>query len=69
MIYYPDNDDGDALRRVAGDGADVSQPMEIECSIDGPDVGRACSLAERIAPLGYIPGIFEDDETGSVSIC
>ena len=68
IIYYPDDDDGDALRRVAENGADMSQPMEIEFSIDVSDVERARSLAERIAALGYVPGIFEDDETGSVSI-
>jgi hypothetical protein len=68
MNYYPDDDDGDALRRVAEDGADMSRPMEIEFSIDVSDVERARLLAERIAALGYIPDIYVDDETGSVSI-
>ena len=67
-IFYPDDDDGDALRRVAEHGADMSQPLKIEFSIDVSDVERARSLAERIAALGYIPDIFVDDETGSVSI-
>lgn len=30
--YYPDDDDGDALRRVAENGSDMSQPMKIEFS-------------------------------------
>jgi hypothetical protein len=67
-IYYPNDDDGDALRLVAEHGADMSQPMKIEFSIDVPDVERARSLAESTAALGYIPDIFVDDETGSVSI-
>ncbi len=46
----------------------MSQPMEIEFSIDVSDIERARSLAERIAALGYTPSIFVDDETGSVSI-
>ena len=46
----------------------MSQPMKIEFSINVPDVVRARPLAERIAALGYIPDIFVDDETGSVSI-
>jgi hypothetical protein len=67
-LYYPNDDDRDALRLVAENGADMSQPMKIEFSIDVPDVERARPLAERIAALGYIPDIFVDDETGSVSI-
>jgi hypothetical protein len=66
--YYPDDDDGDALRRVAERGADMSRPMKIEFSIDVPDVERARSLAEGIAAQGYIPDIVIDDESGSVSI-
>ena len=66
--YYPDDDDGDALRLVAENGADMSQPMRIEFSIDVPSVDRARSLAGRIAALGYTPDIFVDGESGSVSI-
>jgi len=65
---YPDDDDGDALKRVAENGADMCQPMKTEFSIDVPDVDRARSLAEKIAALGYTPDIFVDDESGSVSI-
>jgi hypothetical protein len=67
-LSYPADDDGDALRAVAGDGADMSKPMLIEYSIDVPDVERAGSLAELIASRGYVPDIFVDDETGSISI-
>ena len=42
--------------------------MKIAFSIDVPDAERARSLAEEIATPGYIPDIFVDDETGSVSI-
>jgi hypothetical protein len=65
---YPDDDDGDALRRVEENGADMSVPMKIEFSIDVPSEKRAHSLAERISSLGYAPHIFIDDESGSVSI-
>ena len=67
-ISYPDDDDGDSLRRVAEHGADMSQPMSIEFSINVPDLVRAHSLAERIAPAGFHPEIYVDDETGCVSI-
>src|SRR5271166_538219 len=65
---YPDDDDGDALRRVAEHGADMSHPMKIEFSIDVPDLARAHALAERIASAGYNPDIFVNDEDGSISI-
>ena len=66
--YYPDDADGDALRRVEEDGADMSQPMKIEFSIDVSSEEKARSLAERIAAIGYAPSIFVDEESGSVSI-
>ncbi len=65
---YPDDDDGDVLKKVEAHGADMSKPMRIEFSIDVPDVERARSLSERIAAHGYEPDIFINDEDGTVSI-
>ena len=65
---YPDDDDGDALKEVEAQGADMSKPMRIEFSIDVPDVERARSLLERIAAHGCEPDICVSDEDGSVSI-
>jgi hypothetical protein len=65
---YPDDDDGNVLRAVAGAGADMSKPMRIEFTMAVPDVEVARSLAERIAALGYDPDIFVSDEDESVSI-
>lgn len=65
---YPDDADGDALKQVEAHGADMSQPMRIEFSIDVPDVEKARSLSERIAAHGYEPDIFVDDKDGTVSI-
>jgi len=45
----------------------MSQPMKIKF-FDVPGAERARSLAEEIATPGYIPDIFVDDATGSVSI-
>jgi Regulator of ribonuclease activity B len=66
--HYPDDDDGEALRRVEESGADMLKPMKIEFSIDVPSEKREHLRAERIAALGYAPHIFVDDESGSVSI-
>jgi hypothetical protein len=31
---YPNDADGDALRRIANDGSDMSQPMEVDFTVD-----------------------------------
>jgi regulator of ribonuclease activity B len=65
---YPDDDDGDALRQVRASGADMSRPMTIEYSIAALDLANAQQLCRVIAPYGYDPQIYVDDEDQSVSI-
>jgi regulator of RNase E activity RraB len=65
---YPDDADGDALRRVAGDGADMSRPMVIEFTVDAPDETAASVVAERVSARGYIPSIYRDED-GSITVC
>jgi hypothetical protein len=65
---YPDDADGDALRKVAESGADMSRPMVIEFSVDAPDERAARRVAKFLAPVGFDPSIFHDDETGSWSV-
>jgi len=65
---YPDDDDGEVLRRVAAEGADMSRPMTIEYTIYAKDIHSARALAERIAAVGYTPRLYVDDEDGSISL-
>ena len=65
---YPDDDDGDALRQVEAAGADMLKPMTIEYSIAAPSLANAEQLCRLIAPRGYDPRIYVDDEDRSVSI-
>jgi hypothetical protein len=65
---YPDDADGDALRKVAESGADMSRPMVIELSVDVPDERSAPSVAEVVGLAGFDPSVFHDDETNSCSI-
>ena len=65
---YPDDDDGDALRQVKAAGADMSRPMTIEYSIAAPSLVNARQLCSVIAPCGYAPQIYVDDEDQSISI-
>jgi len=66
---YPDDADGDALRRVAANGADMSQPMVIEFTVDAPDEAVASAVTERVSTRGYIASIYRDDEDGSITVC
>jgi len=50
---YPDNADGDALRRLLADGSDMSKPMEIEFAMAVPDESAGDAVAERARDLGY----------------
>ena len=65
---YPDDADGDALRRVADAGADMSQPMVIEFSVDVPNEHAARRVAEVVAARGFEPSIFHSDEDHSWSV-
>ena len=65
---YPNDADGDALRRVADDGADMSRPMVIDFSVDAPDQGTAIRVSDLVAPLGFDPSVSFDEDTGSWSV-
>jgi hypothetical protein len=61
---YPNDADGDALRRVAGGGSDMSEPMDVDFQIAAPDESTAMTIAEIAARLGYRTRIYnytEDD--------
>ena len=60
---YPDDADGDALRRVAAGGADMSKPMDIDFFIAASDEATAKDIAGKAAELGYRTEIcFDNDE-------
>ena len=61
---YPDNADGNALRRLADSGADMSKPMDIDFFIAASDEATAEVVADKAAGLGYRTEIcFDDDES------
>lgn len=46
-MTYPNDADGDALRRVAGAGSDMSKPMDIDFAVAAPDEdARECRDAQ-----------------------
>ena len=58
---YPRNSDGDALRRVAGDGSDMAKSMVVDFTVVAKDEASATSIARAAIDLGYEPKVETDD--------
>ena len=58
----PDDADGDALRRIAKGGSDMSMPMLIDFQVAFPDEQSAKSFAPLASELGYHVRIYESPE-------
>jgi hypothetical protein len=61
-LDYPDDADGDALRRVEAAGNDMSRPMEIDFQVAARDEETARLVAEEAARSGFRTEIWFDDE-------
>jgi hypothetical protein len=61
-VNNPDDADGDALRRVAALGADVSRPMEIDFFVAVPDRGAGEPVARLSECAGCRTEVIHDDE-------
>jgi hypothetical protein len=64
---YPNDADGDALRRVAACGNDMSRPMDIDYFVVPPDPSSGRAIAEAASRAGYRTELVEDDEDGSLT--
>ncbi len=51
---YPDNSDGDALRRVVNGGNDMSKPMLIEFELDTPTEDIANLCVQRLSSKDFV---------------
>jgi regulator of RNase E activity RraB len=59
VMDYPNDADGDALRRVAADGSDMTKPMYINFHVAFPEQASAKSLADIAYQLGYRVRIYD----------
>jgi regulator of RNase E activity RraB len=68
-MEFPNDADGDALRRVLKSGSDLSRPMVIDFLVDvpGPEVGEA--VAHAAMKLGYQTKVGYDDEDAAWTCC
>ncbi len=61
---FPNDADGDALRRVAQGGSDLSKPMTIDFQVAVTDEAAAKALAEVARKAGYRVSIYASPECG-----
>ena len=59
---FPDDADGDALRRFVDDGSDLAKPMSIDFQVAVPDESAAKGLADVVYKLGYRVRIYASPE-------
>jgi len=59
---YPNDSDGDALRRVVHDGSDMTKPMFIDFHVAVPNEESANGLATMACKLGYHVRVYESRE-------
>jgi hypothetical protein len=59
---FPNDADGDALRRFVDGGSDLSKPMTIDFQVAVPDEAAANGLAEVVDKLGYRATIYASQE-------
>jgi hypothetical protein len=53
MATYPDDADGNALARLAAQGADMSQPMHLEFAVAAPNDASAQAIEAALVRDGY----------------
>lgn len=65
---FPNDADGDALRRLAEDGNDLTRPMHIDFTISVPSLAAGHAVARAAQELGYRTSV-EHDEEGATWTC
>ena len=63
MTNFSDNADGDALRRLAESGADMTSPMVIDFAVAIPDESTGRAIALKAIEIGYKTNVDQDSES------
>lgn len=66
---YPSDADGDALRRVAALGSDMTRPMEIDFIVAVPDREAGEALVRLAIEAGYHPELTYDEQEDAWDCC
>jgi hypothetical protein len=67
-VDYPNDADGDSLRRVRDGGSDMSLPMTIDFAVKVSSESAARALADLVSTHGFDPSISDNDGRGSWSV-
>ncbi len=60
--HYPNDANGDALRRVAALGCDMTKPMDVDFFVEVPSREAGEHVAELAVRFGYRTNVEHDDE-------
>lgn len=66
MSQFPDDADGDALKRIGDSGSDLSRPMDIDIQIAAPCEEAAVEIANTAGTLGFRTEVYFDDDLEDV---
>jgi hypothetical protein len=66
-MFIPDDADGDAMRRVIADGADLARPMTIDFQIDCPNLSSARAIAAKLPDTEFAIAIYQNPEDGAAT--
>jgi regulator of RNase E activity RraB len=66
---FPNDSDGDALRRVVHDGSDMSKPMYIDFQLAMPDATSSEAVAKLARELGYHVDVYDSPECSLPITC
>jgi hypothetical protein len=61
MTDFPDDPDRDALRGIAADGNDLTQPMAIDVTVVVPDQQSAEAIVHAATVASYKASIYRDE--------
>jgi hypothetical protein len=61
-IALPNNADGDAMRRVIADGADLARLMKVDFQIDCPDLATAHAVAAKVPRSQFTVHVYAHKE-------
>jgi hypothetical protein len=64
-MEFPHDADGDALRRLALAGSDLSRPMTVEFTVDVPTQAAGQAVAQTAQAAGYRTAVERDEEDGA----
>ena len=65
---FPNDSDGEALRRIAEDGSDMSKPMSIDFHVAAPSKTDAELIAATVTKHDYEASISFDEETAAWTV-